>query len=594
MELKPKTEVKLANKEVAVILKEALAAMEIKGANVFKIRAYQNAISAIESITNSVYDLWQNNKLDQISGMGASLQAHINELFTTGRVREFEALKKDLPAGMFPLIGIKGVGAKTAFKLAAAFRLTKPETAIDEVRKAGSEGKIQKLPGFAQKKEADILKAIDQAKMTKNEMPRLLITQAEEIAERILTYLKQKPFVLNAMALGSLRRRSSTVGDLDIAVATTSPEEAIQHFLSFPEVGEITGEGDKKSSVRLKSGTQVDIRVSDPGSFGSMVQYFTGSKQHNVLLRTYALDKGLSLSEYGIKVRGKLAAFSDEVGFYDKLGLSHIPPEIRQGKDEIELALSHKLPALVELSDMKGDLHVHTNHSDGVNTFEEMVLAGIEHGYEYLGISDHSPSLQSRGKYEVLGIIEGFRNRVEQINASQDQIRVYFGYEVNILANGELSLSDEVLEKLDYVVASIHTSFDQTREVATQRLLDAVRHPLVSVIGHPSGRLINEREPMDIDWDRFFAAAEEHNKIIEINSQPNRLDLPDDLVYTAAKRGIKFLVSSDAHSTESLNLMQYGIDVARRGWLTKSSVVNTLPKSEFTQAFMRYNNRSQF
>lgn len=589
VQLKPQTEFRFTNKEIARFLKEALAAMEIKGVNVFKIRAYQNAIMSIESITNSVYDLWQNNQLDQIIGMGVALKSHINELFTAGEVGEFKALKKDLPAGMFALIGIKGVGAKTAFKLATAFKLDNGETAVEKVKEAALAGKIRMLDGFAEKKEADILKAIDQETMNKNVMPRLLLPQAEEIAGRVLEYLKACPQVLEAEALGSLRRKASTVGDLDIAVATKAPEAVIKHFLAFNEVDRVTGEGDKKASVRLKNGVQVDVRTSDPASFGSMKQYFTGSKQHNVLLRSFALGKGLSLSEYGIKVGGKLQPVAKEEDFYKKVGLTWIPPELRQGKEEVELASQNKLPVLINLSDIMGDIHVHTTASDGVNTLPEMVEGAIKLGYKYIGISDHSPSLQTRGKYEVLGIIESLRNTIEQINSSQKDIRVLFGYEVNILVDGKMSLSDDVLEKLDYVVASVHTSFDQSREVATERMLCAIRNPLVTVIGHPTGRLINEREPLDLDWDRIFDACLEFDKILEINSQPNRLDLPDDLVYTAQKKGLKFIISSDAHSVDSLTYMSYGINTARRGWLTKESVINTLSSEDLLKKFVRYN-----
>lgn len=559
--------------------------MEIKGANIFKIRAYQNAIASIESITNSVYDLWQNNQLDQIMGMGVSLKSHINELFTKGEVQEFKALKKGLPAGMFPLVGIRGVGAKTAFKLAKALELDDEQTAIEKVRQAAVDGKIRMLPGFAEKKESDILRAIDQEKMNKNVMPRLLLPQAEEIADRVIDYMHQEPAVLKIEALGSLRRKAPTVGDLDIAVATDDPEAVIKRFLTFPEIDETIGSGDKKASVRLKNGVQVDIRTSEPGSFGSMEQYFTGSKQHNVLLRTYALEKNLSLSEYGIKERNRLLTFRDEASFYAKIGLDVIPPELRQGKDEIQLAKKGHLPELVGLPDIRGDLHVHTNLSDGLNTLQEMVNGAIERGYEYIGVSDHSPSIASRGKFEVLGLIESTRNNIAQINYSQSRIRVLFGYEVNILADGSISLSDDILSKLDYVVASIHTSLNQSREVATERLLKAIEHPLVNVIGHPSGRLLNEREPMDLDWDRVFSACLEHGKILEINGQPDRLDLPDDLVYVAQRRGLKFVISSDAHSVGSLDYMKYGINTARRGWLTKNSIVNCLPLEEVKKEF---------
>lgn len=589
MQLKFQTEHAFTNKEVVRALKEALAAMEIKGANIFKIRAYQNAIASIESITNSVYDLWQNNQLDQIMGMGVALKSHINELFTRGEVAEFKALKEDLPAGMFALIGIKGVGAKTAYKLSVAFGLTDGESAVEKVKKAALKGKIRELDGFAEKKEADILKAIEQETMNKNVMPRLLLSQAEQIADRVIAHLKLCPQTETALALGSLRRRASTVGDLDLAVSTDQPDDVIKHFLAFGEIAEVTGGGDRKASVRLKNGVQVDVRTCEPQSIGAMMQYFTGSKQHNVLLRSFGLGRGMSLSEYGIKISGNLTTFSTEEAFYKKVGLTWVPPELRQGKEEVDLASQGKLPQLIDAKDIKGDLHVHTTMSDGVNTLEEMVEGAMLRGYTYLGISDHSPSIINRGKYEVLGLIESFRRNIEQLNDSQEQIRVLFGYEVNILVDGTLSLSDDIMEKLDYTVASVHTSFGQSRQVATRRMIDAIKNPLITVIGHPSGRLLNEREPLNLDWEKIFEACLEHNKILEINSQPNRLDLPDDLVYIAQRKGLKFIVSSDAHSVESLEYMRYGLDVARRGWLTKHQVVNTLSKSDLLKMLVRYN-----
>ena len=578
---------KMTNKEIVVKLKEVLAAMEVKNLDRFRVRAYQIAISSIDGLTSSVYDLWENGKLDEIPGVGASLSQHLDELFSIGKAKQFDAVMKDLPEGMFSLIGIRGIGAKTAFKLSTAFKLNKRNTAIERVKKAAESGKIRVIEGFGEKSEKDILGSIENLKKTKQESPRMLLYQAEEIANRILEYMNKFEMVKDSKALGSLRRRASTVGDIDIAVTTNIPKEVVEYFLKFSEIDEILDEGDKKCRVTLKNGVQVDFRVIDPLSFGAMIQYFTGSKQHNVILRTYASSIGMSLSEYGIKIDTKLETFSNEDDFYKRIGLQYIPPEIRQGKEEVDLAARGKIPSLIELSDIRGDVHTHTTASDGTNSIKDMVNAGIDLGYSYIGICDHSPSIQSRGKYVVLGLVQATRTIIEQINDSQDIIRVLFGYEVNILSDGTLSLPDEMLKKLDYCIASIHTSFDQDRETVTKRMLLALENPFVTVIGHPSGRLINQRGACNLDWERVFESTIKHNKILEINAQPSRLDLADDLVADVVKKGIRLMINTDAHSTGELHLMKYGIDVARRGMCTKENILNTLPRKEFVDNFVR-------
>ncbi len=308
--------------------------------------------------------------------------------------------------------------------------------------------------------------------------------------------------------------------------------------------------------------------------------YSTGSKQHNVVLRTFALEKKMSLSEYGIKYKDKLEEYPDEESFYARLGLQYIPPEIRQGKNEVELAAQNKLPTLVELTDIKGDFHTHTNDSDGENTFLEMVNAAIDMGYKYYGVTDHAPSVQSRGYDEVERIINSRLEMIKKYNDSQDKIHVFYGYEVNILADSTMALPDDLLKKLDYSIASIHTSFDQPREKLIERLLMALNHPYVTILGHPSGRLINEREACDIDWTKVLLTARDNNKIIEINAQPNRLDLADDLVKEAIEYGVRLVINTDAHAIDQLHNMRYGIDVARRGFGTKANFINTLDLSD--------------
>ena len=569
---------KFTNKEVSGILKEILAAMEVKAYNRFRIRAYQNALAAIDNLTSSIYDMWENRRLNEIPGVGEGLERHLNELFTTGEVQEYKSIKEGLPDGMFALLGLRGIGAKKAFKLANNFKLVKRETTIEKLKECAKAGKIRIMDGFGEKSEKDILEAISDQKKHKNAKPRLLLIQAEEVSNRITTYLNKmkNSNKLEITALGSLRRRAPTVGDIDIAVATNAPDLVLTHFLEFPEIEEALVKGEEKVSVVLKNDIQVDLRVSTPKAYGSMLQYFTGSKQHNVILRTYAMEKGLSLSEYGIKENGKILRFSDEKRFYHKMGLPYIPPEIRHGLNEISLAAEGKLPKLIELQDIKGDLHTHTVVSDGINTLSEMTEAATTFGYAYLGISDHAPSVQTRNEAEVLSIVRNQKALIEQINNSQDKVRVLLGYEVNILNDAAMSLPDRILKELDYAIASIHTSFDQPRELVTKRLINAIKNPYINIIGHPSGRLINQREGCDINWKEVFDAALDYDKVIEINAQPNRLDLADDLVREAVRRDIKLIINTDAHATVDLNLMRFGIDVARRGFCEKKNIINTL------------------
>lgn len=574
-------EKRLSNKEVVILLKEILAAMEVKNVNPFRIRAYQNAISILDNLTVSIYDLWENKRLGEIPGVGPGIEAHLNELFSTGKVEEYESIKKDLPQGMFALIGLRGVGAKRAFKLAVAFKLNDREKALDKLKDAAEAGKVQELEGFGEKIEKAILEAISEKKMAKSSKQRMLLTQAEEIVGRIALHMKKSKAVVKMEVAGSFRRRNPTVGDLDIPISTNESEKVIKHFLKFPEIAETLVEGDKKASVVLKNDTQVDIRVSTPEAYGSMLQYFTGSKQHNILLRNYALTKGLSLSEYGIKKGDTTKEFADEESFYKEIDLPYIPPEIRHGNYEIEAALKHKLPKLIELKDIRGDIHVHTDFSDGVNKLEEMIEKAKELGYEYIGISDHAPSIQSRGVGTVLKIISDTKKKIDDINKSQNDIKVLFGYEVNILVDNTLALPEDFLKNLDYVVAGIHTALGQDKKTVTERLISAIEKPYVSIISHPSGRLINGRDASEPDWNKVFDAAREHGVILEINAQPDRLDLPDDLIKNAIEWGVKLVINSDAHSTDQMLFMRCGIDNARRGWAEKENILNTLPYEKF-------------
>ncbi len=577
---------RLSNHQVVLKLKEALAAMEIKNYNWFKIRAYQNAMSVLDNLTTSIQDIWEEGRLDDIPGVGEGLSQHLDELFKNGKVEEWEELKKDLPDGMFALLGLRGIGAKKAYKLANAFNLTNRDTALEIIKTHAEKHEIQELEGFGEKSEKDITEAINDQKKTKNEKIRMLYVKAEEILARIIGYMKKNPRVINIEALGSYRRKSPTIGDLDLVVATEEPEEVLQYFSQYPEVADILVKGERKCAVVLTNDVQVDLNVSKPAAFGAMLQYNTGSKQHNIILRTYALEKKLSLSEYGIKTNGDLHEFDNEVDFYNYIGLPYIEPELRNGTDEIELAKHKKLPNLVELSDIKGDLHTHTNFSDGVLTMEEMVNVARKMGYKYYGVSDHSPSVLSRGPEEVGRLIAQQRSLVDKINASQKDVYVFLGMEVNIAADAEMALPDEYLKLLDYAIGSIHTAFTQPKAMITKRLIEAVENPYITFLGHPSGRLINEREGIDADWKKVFDAVTSNNKFIEINCQPNRLDLADDLVKIAIRKGIKLLINTDSHSSDNLLFMKYGINVARRGFCEADNILNTLDLPQFSKEFI--------
>lgn len=572
------------NKEIVKIFKEALAAMEIKDFSYFRRRAYQDVITVFDGLTMSIYNMWENDRLEEIPGVGDTIKTQLNELFTTGKITEFEAIKHDLPEGMFELIGIRGIGAKKAFKLADNLNLDNREDVYERVREAAEAGQIRELDGFGEKSEQKILESVSELKKTKKEKPRTLLIKAEAIAHRVVDHLKRHPEIDEAVVLGSFRRRKPTVADLDIALVTENPEAAINHFLKFEEINEVLVSGGKRASVVLATDFQVDIRVCEREYFGSMLQYFTGSKAHNVVLRTHALEKGCSLSEYGIKKDGKKHEFETEEGFYEFLGLPWIPPEIRQGKNEVELASKDKLPQLIELTNIKGDIHMHTIASDGVGTLNEMVEKAKSLGYKYVGISDHAPSTNSRGFREVEKIIIETRETIDRINKTEKDINVLYGYEINILADAEISLPDELLRELDYAIGSIHGAFSQDREQITKRLIAACENPYINIIGHPGGRLINEREGYDVNWSELFAAAKDTGTIIEINAQPNRLDLAEDLVPRAVDRGISLIIGTDAHAPEQLDFMKGGIDVARRGWCLAENIVNTQDTDGFLKA----------
>uniref|UniRef100_A0A832E0I9 DNA-directed DNA polymerase n=1 Tax=candidate division WWE3 bacterium TaxID=2053526 RepID=A0A832E0I9_UNCKA len=576
---------KFSNPAITRLFREIAAAYEVKNENRFKIRAYDTAADSIEHATSEVKDLWEEGRLSELPGVGEGISSHLDEYFRTGKVKHFEEIKKGLPPGMFAIFGLEGVGPKRAYRLAKELKVK----TIEDLHQAARKGKIEKMAGFGRRSQELILKAIEGREQHQE---RILLPVAFSIAERLIEQILRLPGVVRADPLGSLRRMVSTVGDIDIGIATTKPQEVVRAFTSLPDVARVVGAGGAKATVVLKTGRQVDIRVHDPQGYGALLQYFTGSKTHNIHTRKIANERGLSLSEYGVKqykggkIIGEYLPARTEEEFYRLLGLPWIPPELREDAGEIEAAQKGQLPKLVEVADMAGEIHVHTTHSDGEETTASMVEEALRLGRKYIGISDHAPSVLTRGvasaKTEIL-------NRKSEIEALREKYRgrieIFFGAEVNIDAQARMALPDELLELYEYAVGSIHTSFDQPKEMTTRRLITALENPFINLLGHPTGRLLGEREAYEVDWEKVFEVAERQKKILEINAYPSRLDLPDDLVRSARLRGIKFVISTDAHRHEHFRNLRFGVAVARRGWCEKSDIINVNEADRFANLF---------
>jgi len=587
------------NKEIAKILKAVAAAYEVKKGDKFKIMAYDRASTSVEHATSEIKDLWDDGKLNELPGIGAAIASHLDELFRTGRVRHFEEVMKGLPPAMFEFLSIPGIGAKTAYKLCQKLKIKNPKTALKELERAAKLGKIRIIEGFGEESEKKILEAIEAFKKGQIKERRMVLPYADTIAQEIVSYLLNCKAVKRVDTLGSLKRMVSTIGDIDIAVATESPQEVINWFLKYPKIKKVIEKGPTGASILLENGRQVDLRIGKPEAYGAMLQYFIGSKHHNIHLRELALKKGFSLSEYGIrplkfkKDKQKILEFEKEEDFYHFLGLDWIPPELREDSGEIEAALNHTLPNLLKIDDIKGDLHIHSNfpietsHDQGTASMEEVIRKGEELGYEYIGFTEHNPSISKHKPKEIIEILKRKKEEIDKINYSNEKrvrnipIKALNGLEIDIKPNGTLGIPEEGLKLLDYAIVSVHTSFKMNREEMTKRILSALEHSKVKILGHPTGRKLNEREGYELDWEKVFDFCLKKGKWLEINAWPDRLDLPDVLVREAVKRKVKMVICTDSHSLEHLNLMRYGVAVARRGWAEKNDIINTLPYKEF-------------
>lgn len=584
------------NHEIARLLKDVAAAYSIKNEAKyrFQIIAYLKASDAIDHSTSEVSDLAKEDQLQKIQGIGPSLQEHLKELVRTGKVAHFEKIMEDVPSSLFPLLDIPSFGPKKAYRLVSHFKLNDAKTVIKDVKKLAEDNKIAELEGFGEKSQADILRAITEYDQGVNKTSRMALPFAGEIADKLIDYMQQCPEVKKVFPLGSLRRRKETIGDVDIAVASDEPEKVIEHFVNYPYKDRVIERGPATSSLLISGGKHIDLMVQPPVAFGSLLQHFTGSKEHNVHLREYALRKGLSLSEYGIRPKDnpeKLTQYSDEVEFYKALGLEWIPPEMREDTGEIELAQKNQLPTLIELKDMKGDFHLHSSypiepsHDMGVDSMETMIKKAENLGYDYLGFSEHNPSQSKHTAEQIYNILLKRSKKIEQLDKSNKSIRVFSLLETDILPNGSLAINDEALSLLDATLVSIHSVFSMNKVEMTKRVLKGLSHPKAKILTHPTGRLINERPGYELDWNEIFAFCKAENKALEINASPSRLDLSDQLVRQAVEHGVKLFIDTDSHAVPQMDLMQYGVSVARRGWAKKDDILNAQEYNKLVDFF---------
>ena len=566
--------------QIAKLLRSVASALSLsKGAvNNFRMVAYQKAADAIEHSSSEVKDLWDDGKLGTLSGVGESIAASLDELFKTGRVKHFDSILKEFPPALFELLEVPGIGPKRAYKLTKELGITKAHSAISQLEKAASKGRVRELEGLGEESEADIIQGI---KEYKGRSKRMLIDVAQTTADSIMEWMRKSPYVKRIDPLGSLRRQATTVGDVDLSVASDHPKEVMEHFKKYPYKSRVLEAGEQSASLILPNEYQVDLMVQPPAAYGALLQHFTGSKHHNIALRELALKRGFSLSEKGIKVNDKVKQFATEEEFYKFLGLDWIPPELREGGNEIDLAKNHQLPKLIEVSDIKGDLQMHSNldvetsHDNGVNSLAEMAAVAAKLGYEYIGVTEHNPAFSRHTSQQIIDLIERKSESVHKYNSSEKRVHIFNGLEIDIQLNGNRALPDQALELLDYACVSIHSSFRGTRQQMTYRVLKALDHPKVRFFAHPTGRLLGEREGVELDWEQIFDYCKNHHKWLEIDGWPNRLDLPDSVARDAIKQGVKLVVDTDAHAAEHLKYMRYGVAVARRAGATESDVVNT-------------------
>jgi DNA polymerase (family 10) len=569
----------MKNAEVAKVFQDIADLLELKGENPFKIRAYQRAVFSLEHLPQEVEELVGEGRLREVPGVGEAIAKKITELVTTGRLKYYEELKAEFPPGISALLEVPGIGPKTAMRLGKELDIK----SLDELEAAIAEGKVASLPRLGEKTAENIRRHIQALRRKDRRIP---IGEAMLAVDEIMAGLRGVPGLKNLTPAGSLRRFRETIGDIDLMGTADSAPGAIKAFVGLPQVREVLASGTTKASVVVAGGLQVDFRIMEHDSFGSLLQYFTGSKQHNINLRDRAHRMGLKLSEYGITdlKTGELEKFATEAAFYRRQGLEFIPPEIREGQQEIARAEAGTVPELVELADIKGDLHVHTDWSDGRDSLEAMAQAAKARGYHYLGISDHSAG---RG---IAHGLDGERLRrqiqsIRELNQKIKDIHIFCGTEVDIRADGSLDMPEELLGELDFVIAAVHSGMNQSEARMTERIIKAMESPHVDILAHPTCRLLPAREPVAVDMEAVFRAAVATGTALEINAMPSRLDLKDTHVYRARELGVRLIINTDAHSSGHLGFMRFGIGVARRGWCRAEDILNTVSRAELAAYF---------
>jgi len=566
------------NEQIAELFENMGSLLEMKGDTIFKIRAYQRAARIIEQLSSPLAQAVENGEdLTKIPGVGKAISEKITEFIGTGQVAAYQRLLEELPTGVLDLKDIPGIGPKTAVAIGVELGISTSQG----VAEAAADGRLAGLPRMGQKAADRILRHLEAFQAIGSRTP---IGQALPIAEEVIAALrKQCPEIGPLFPAGSLRRWEETIGDIDLIGTAPDPEAVGDALVALPMVKDVLVHGPKKTSVVVESGMQIDLRIGEPGTFGALLQYFTGSQQHNIRLRDYANRKGLSLNEYGIinTKTGKVEEFADEEGFYARLGLPWMAPELRTGVYELDAGLADSLPRLMQATDLKGDLHLHSEWSDGNDPIELMIEATEAHGYEYMALTDHSASL---------GVANGLTNerlesQISLLRSMQKNydITILCGSECDIRANGDMDYPDEILAQLDWVVASVHSAMGQDQATMTARIIKAMEHPSVSIIGHLTTRLLGQREPVEFDLEAVLQAARNTGTALEINASPERLDLKDTHAYRARELGVPLVINTDSHHHTHLDKRRFGVAVARRAWCRPEDILNTMSREEFLE-----------
>jgi len=568
----------LTNEHIAELFENMGSLLEMKGDTIFKIRAYQRAARTIEQLSSPLAQAVENGEdLTKIPGVGKAISEKIAEFIGTGQVAAYQRLLEELPPGVLDLKDIPGIGPKTAVAIGVELGIS----TVEGVAEAAADGRLAGLPRMGQKAADSILRHIEAFQAIGSRTP---IGRALPIAEEVIAALrKQCPEIGPLFPAGSLRRWEETIGDIDLIGTAPDPEAVGDALVALPMIKDVLVHGPKKTSVVVESGMQIDLRIGEPGTFGALLQYFTGSQQHNIRLRDYANRKGLSLNEYGITntETGKVEEFADEEGFYARLGLPWMPPELRTGVYELDAGLADSLPRLIEATDLKGDLHLHSEWSDGNDPIELMIEAAVSQGYEYMALTDHSASL---------GVANGLTNerlesQISLLRSMQKNydITILCGSECDIRANGDMDYPDEILAQLDWVVASVHSAMGQDQATMTARMIKAMEHPSVTIIGHLTTRLLGQREPVEFDLEAVLQAARDTGTALEINASPERLDLKDTHAYRARELGVPLVINTDSHHHTHLDKRRFGVAVARRAWCRPEDILNTMSREEFLE-----------